>query len=258
MKFIQMKKYLIIVVSVLLAACNSDESDSPTPNNAPSGALVRVETYFPLGEVQINVTNFFDANGRIASSLTEETGTSINSSYTSEYLYNQQGQIWKLIHNSTFNTYDEFQFTNGLITQSTTHKVNGEIFYKQFLYNDQNQLTHIQYLNVDNVEGATYDITFNDDGNILNTYLGNDGSFTEYTYEYDNHNNPYSILFNNQEIRKVLEYNFNNKTKRIYSRNIGTRIFTREYTYNDANYPTSFNEYMDGDLVTQVTFIYQE
>ncbi|WP_055444064.1 hypothetical protein [Lacinutrix himadriensis] len=253
-----MKKYFVIAVCILLAACDSDDSDNVSQNNAPSGTLISTETYSVISGYRHISTNSFDSNGRlieINGIQTSPDGESSSSSTT--FSYNSNGQIWKSIY--TNGRFEEFYFTNNLISSSIyANEFNsGERIYS---YNNLNQLNHIQFIDEDNVEVATKDITFDSNGNITNTYSSNseNTSFTEYTFEYDNKNNPAASLFNNQEFRKILEYNFNNKTKRIYSRNSGTNVFTMEYTYNEADYPLTSNEYMDGDLVTQSTFNYQE
>ncbi|WP_179009117.1 hypothetical protein [Winogradskyella forsetii] len=252
-----MKKYLLIAISFLLAACSNDGSDNTSQNNPPSGALIKVEVYFPTTNTHYIVINSFDSNGRIKGMSSETISSDgTTNQYSTTFFYNDSGQIWKTSYID--DRAEEYYFTDDLISSSTFYNENnGE---RRYLYNTLNQLNHIQYLNEDNVEVATKDITFDSNGNINNTYLLNlnNDSFTEYTFEYDNKNNPYLTLFNDQEIKKIIEYNFNNKTERIYSTNNGINVFTLEYTYNESDYPITSIEYMDGELITQSTFTYQE
>ncbi|QRM88763.1 hypothetical protein FG167_05785 [Lacinutrix sp. WUR7] len=254
-----MKKYLVIAICILVTACSSNDSDNVSQSNAPSGALIKVEVFNLISDITSKLTYSFDSRGRIASLnqkifLTDETRNT-----TVTYSYNSNGQIVR--HASTYEGNDEiteYVFNIDLITSSTRYHNNGSIYRRNYSYNNIDQLIRESILNENNIETASKEYTYTNNGNIENTYQENDGSFIEYTFEYDNKNNPANTLYNNQEISKIIGYNYNNKTKRVYSTNNGTNVYTLEYTYNDAGYPLTSNEYLGGELVTQSTFTYQD
>ena len=251
-----MKKYLVIAVCILVAACSSDDSDNVSQSNAPNGALIKVEVYFPTTDTSFKTTHSFDSNGRIIKSDYEEV---IFNGSTNEYSiifnYNSSDQIWKT---NSIND-EEFYFTDNLVS-SSTYFAFADTVKRQFSYNTLNQINSIQYLNEDEDEFENKEITYTSTGNIAYTHSMNYENLVEeeYTFEYDTNNNPYNTIYNGQEIKKIFEYNQNNKTKRTYTKNNITKIFTIEYTYNQAGYPLTSNEYMDGELVTQSIFTYQE
>lgn len=258
-----MKRYFVIFVSLLLAACGSDDSDNVSQNNAPSGALIKMEIYQVYSETTTTASYFFNDNGMLSKLHSKAINATGEAEYTTTFLYNSNNQIWKstTAYNGSID-YTAFTFSNGLITSSSRHRNNGDVLIALYSYNAGNQLINKQHYDADNLLTATTDITFLADGNIESTYYAsNAGSIKGYTYEYDNSNNPQYILFENQEIGKVDGINFNNVSKSYYSNDSsGATIETTiEYIYNEAGYPIISNEYsQSGTLTAQVNYTYQD
>ncbi|OBX21874.1 MULTISPECIES: hypothetical protein [Bizionia] len=261
-----MKKYLVIAVCILFASCSSDDdsnTDNSSQDNAPSGALIKVEVYQVFSETNTTASYFFNSNGRVSKLHSKAVNSNGEAEYITSFAYNSNNQIWKSTteYNGSID-YTEFTFNNGLITSSYRYRNNGDILRALYDYNTSNQLISKEHFNADNILAATTDITFFTDGNIESTYFErDDGGIKGYTYEFDNKNNPQYEIFENQEIGKVDGINLNNVTKSYYSNDSsGATIDTTiEYTYNERGYPLTSNEYsQSGTLTAQVTYTYQE
>lgn len=258
-----MKNLLLIASLILLGSCSSDDSDSESQNNAPSGTLFKIEFYYPQTDILSSNTYFFNKDGKVVSTRGNSVTSTEYAEYTTTFSYNSNGQIWK--SSTTYEgsiDYTEFTFNNGLIIESLRHRNNGDVLRTLYNYNDDNQLINKQHFNANNEETATTNITFNSNGNIENTYYERTfgTEIRDYTYEYDTYNNPQKKLFENQELNSVVGNSFNNITSAILLSNSGsgnTEIII-EYTYNESGYPLTSNEYVDGDLETQVTYTYME
>lgn len=246
-----MKKCFLLFI--LLLSCSLDDSEL-SENNTPIGKLIKIETSILNSNSNFTTTYLYNSSGKLNSSVNESYSPSGNNTYSTSHFYNDQGQIWKSISN---NDITEFQFTNGLIT-SSTRTFNGSTDNREYIYNNSNQLIQTLYLDETNSIGGNLNLIYNGFGNIQNTIQNSNGTITEYQYEYDNKKNPLLTAFEDQEISKLSQQNLNNKTKRTWIRDIGTIIYTKEYTYNDNDFPVSMSEYQNGTLITETTYTYQE
>jgi hypothetical protein len=120
-------------------------------------------------------------------------------------------------------------------------------------YNDLNQL----------IRTSTYDIqtnelmedilnTFDDEDNLINS---SDEMNNEYDYLYDNKNNPSSLLFNNLFL-KSMRIGSNNVTEKRISNDLDY-LETREYTYNNENFPITEKIYINGSLNKTIVYSYE-
>lgn len=249
-----MKKCLLFLSFISIISCSSDSSE-PTENSSPRGKLKTIEINNLAADATFKTTYIYDSNGRFYSSTNESidsNGTS--STYSTTHFYNEQGQIWK---NTSETNITELYFSDGLIT-SSTRTFSGNTYNREYEYNSASQLIEVRYLDdTGNVVGE-YNLTYNSSGNVENTIENISGTITEYIYEYDNNSNPLLTAFENQELSKLSEQNINNHTKRTWIRDVGTTIYTNEYTYNELGLPVTMNEYQNGTLVTQRTYSYYE
>ncbi|GAA3777434.1 hypothetical protein GCM10022271_07050 [Corallibacter vietnamensis] len=260
-----MKKLLLsmsVVAIVLFSACSSDDSGSDLPqNNAPSGALVKVEIIHPEENFRTTTTYSFNAEGKVVNAIEEGWSASqyLRAIYT--YFYNSNGQIRMLsimVDGST--EYTEFIYTDGLITSSERHSISGNVSRTVYNYNDDNQLINKHFFNSDNEEYAMSNFSFDVNGNIESRHEERNfgAEIIDYTFEYDTYNNPLKTPFENQEMNKIVGHSFNNITKSIRSDDFLTSEVNIEYTYNEAGYPLTSKEYSNGDLLVEVTYTYQE
>ena len=250
-----MRRLVFMFLLALHWSCSTDDSSEQINNIAP-GTLTKIEVVFPSYNTQVIREYVFDTVGRVVGFVQTEVASSGTTTTTITYEYNNEGQIWKQIINS--NDIEVYTYENGLIISSAHNHSSGNVYNKAYTYNNAFQLTHRTTTNVNEGTTVNYDISYDNNGNVDETYLLSEGSYTRYVYEYDELLNPEYKLYENLELRKLLEYNLNNPVTRIYERNIGTSIFTLNYAYNEENYPTNCNEYLEGDLVRQITYTYQE
>lgn len=250
-----MKRLIFILLLVLHWSCSSEDDDSNHTSNIAPGTLTKMEIFFSFN-TQITIDYTFDTSGRVSGMVQTEVSSSGTTSVTTTYEYNNEGQIWKQIING--NDIEVYTYENGLITNSVHNHSSGNVYNKEYLYNSLSQLIHKTIANVNGGTTVSYDLSYSVNENIDETYLQDEDSYTRYVYEYDNFINPQYKLYENLELRKVLEYSSNNPVTRIYERNIGSSIFTLDYVYNEQNYPIGCNEYLNGDLVRQITYTYQD
>ena len=68
-----MKKFLIIAIFILFTGCSSDDSvaDNSSQDNAPSGALIKIEISRPNENFHSSTTYYFNTAGKVERSLEE-------------------------------------------------------------------------------------------------------------------------------------------------------------------------------------------
>lgn len=251
-----MKNYIAFIFSLLLISCNSDDNSSSSI--APTGALTKVEAYFPTNDYNANSNYMYGSNGKISSAVSTSIQPGFpNTINTVNYLVNSEGQIWK----STSSYFSqEFQFSNGLIVSSIlTNIPSGIITTREYIYNTNNELIKAEYFDENGVSGSVVTYTYDSNGNILTRNLSmTSGNNQSYVFEYDDNHNPMSTLYENQAFEKISEVTPNNKIKRTYNNNGNISVFTTVYTYNSDGYPITEKDYLNvTTLVEESTFTYQ-
>lgn len=236
-----MNKKLTLILLVLIFSCNSDDSDISPNNNAPVGKLIKTETNFLTLEFSSVITYSYDSLGRILKISIVDSNSNGNSTTSTNYLYNSDGQIWK--ENISNGTSREYQYTNGLISSSTSSSSNG---YFEYVQNNDSQLTTIRYYEEDNLISET-DLIYDSENNVINTIIGT----TVSAYDYDTMNSWRFLVYENQELNKIFLQGPNNLTSR-------NGFITYTYTYNSLGYPKTSKEYHNGTLVGETTYTYQE
>jgi len=253
-----MKNYFAFIFALVLMSCSSDDSTSLSPNNTPSGALTKVEAYFPTNDYNVSSNYIYGLSGKINSAVSTSIQPGFpNTINTVNYLVNSEGQVWKLT--SSYSS-QEFQFSNGLIVSSIQTIIStGTITTGQYTYNSDNELIKAESFDENGVSGLVVIYTYDANGNILTTNrTASNGNMRSYTYEYDTNPSAMSKIYANQEFGKILEASPNNKTKRTYNNNGVITVFTAEYTYNTDGYPITETEFQNGNtLVEETTFTYQ-
>ena len=254
-----MKNYFTSIFALLLMSCNSDDNSSSSSSIAPTGALTKVEVYFPTTEVNYNSEYVYGTNGKIGSAVSNIIQLGYDNTTNSTYfMINSDGQIWKT---GDTNHSEEFQFSNGLIVSSIiTSLSTAHATTRQYTYDVYNNLIKEDFFDDNNVLTAEVIYTYDINGNLLTRNFSNtNGNTQSYVYEYDTNYNPMSTVYTNQEFGKIAETSPNNKTKRTFNDNGTIIVFTAEYTYNAEGYPITQTEYQNGTtLVEESTFTYQE
>jgi len=253
-----MKNYFALIFALLLMSCNSDDSTTLSPNIAPSGALTKVEAFFPTDDFLVNSGFIYNSYGKINSAVTTTSQPGYNNStFALNFELNSDGQIWKT---ASSNTTTEYVFSNGLIISSMTTSIpTGTITTAQYTYSGDNELIKTEYFNSDSVLTAEVTLTYDASGNILTRNMsGTNGNTQSYVFEYDANHNPMLTVYENQAYSKIIETTPNNRVKRTFNNNGTIIVFTAEYTYNTNGYPITEMEYQNGNtLVEETTFTYQ-
>jgi len=243
------KTILLLTLIALIFSCNSDDSETSQNNNAPLGKLIKTETTFTTsGETDVVYNSYtYDDSGRVSEIKygIENTTTFIN------YLYNDEGQIWK--EDIIDGTSREYQYTNGLITSITFSNSETNI---QLIYNSNSQLIQAKVYD-GNIFQSDKNFTNDNDGNVLS--VGEGTSLT--TYEYDNMNNPLNAAYENQEINKIFHVFALippiNTTNNITSKS-GSFNSTLTHTYSTNGFPVTTEEILPNGDSRYVTYTYQE
>jgi YD repeat-containing protein len=243
------KTILLLTLIALISSCNSDDSETSQNNNAPLGKLIKTETTFTVsGETDVVYNSYtYDDIGRVSGINygIENTTTLVN------YLYNDEGQIWK--ENLNDGTSREYQYTNGLITSITLSNSETNI---ELIYDNNSQLIQAKFYDGD-IFQSDKNFTNDSNGNVLSISGGT--SLT--TYEYDNMDNPLNAAFENQEYNKI-SHVFPlippiNTTNNIISKS-GSFNSTLTHTYSTNGFPLTTEEILPNGDSKYVTYTYQE
>lgn len=248
MKILSMKRLFFIAILFLIAACSSDDSDSS--NNNSNGNLTRMEVHLPTIETNYNLDFEYDSFGRIKT-IYSQTNSSFGESNNSEnFTYNSEGQIWK-ISKSNFNI--EYAFSNGLIESSFSSP---SMYTGLYFYNDLEQLERQEIYDENGDLDYEINYLYDGEGNIMERQFIGSSSYV-HTYEYDDNNNPFFRIFQNQEIGKIYyEVTPNNILSKTRSQNTSSTVYTYEYDYNSSSFPMSNTEHQDGSLVGRTNYFY--
>lgn len=234
-----MKKYLVIAVCVLLAACGSDDLDNVSQNNAPSGILIKVEVYFPTTETNVKTNFNYNSSGKIESINSETRYDGETTTSSEKYEYNSNNQIWKTYVDNALRS--QYSFTNNLITSTVFVSNQHSLIYT---YNDLERLIKSKHYDENNILISETNNIYDNEGNLI----GTNGNVTN---SYDDKNNPFVAVYEGQELSKLYFINPSNVL------NKGS-IYTYDYEYNSLGFPITSNEYQNEILVGQTIYNYQE
>lgn len=252
-----MKRYLMIVTSLLVFACSDDDSNSnqqnPPINNF--GKLTKLVSSFPTFNGQSELIVTYDDFERIVTTRATNTSPSGSNTNVNTYLYNDDGHIWKIVSEGNNNLTREYTYLNGLIISAIeTGSLNTtriEYFYNTF---DQLENKKVYDENDILIEEVTY--TYNAEGNISTKTNEANGIITVYSYEYNTGLDPYYDAFDNFGINEISESSRNNITRTTITSNSQIIMYTSQYTYNNDSLPLTMNEFRDGILYRQSSYTY--
>lgn len=235
-----MKKiFVLLLTSLIINACSSDDDSNNSSELSNSNyKLTRVEQFDSNNNLFQDLNYTYDTSLR----LIEATDNNIS------FYYNYSNNKLVSISNSNNITINNYTYNDNLVSTVSNNSIRTEMYY-----NDLNQL----------IRTSTYDIqtnelmedilnTFDDEDNLINS---SDEMNNEYDYLYDNKNNPTSLLFNNL-ILKSMRIGSNNVTEKRISNDLDY-LETREYTYNNENFPITEKIYINGSLNKTIVYSYE-
>jgi YD repeat-containing protein len=235
-----MKKiFVLLLTSLIINACSSDDDSNNSSELSNSNyKLTRVEQFDSNNNLFQDLTYTYDTSLR----LIEATDNNIS------FYYNYSNNKLISISNSNNITINNYTYNDNLVSIVSNNSIRTEMYY-----NDLNQL----------IRTSTYDIqtnelmedilnTFDDEDNLINS---SDEMNNEYDYLYDNKNNPSSLLFNNLFL-KSMRIGSNNVTEKRISNDLDY-LETREYTYNNENFPITEKIYINSSLNKTIVYSYE-
>jgi YD repeat-containing protein len=235
-----MKKiFVLLLTSLIIYACSSDDDSNNSSELSNSNyKLTRVEQFDSNNNLFQDLTYTYDTSLR----LIEATDNNIS------FYYNYSNNKLISISNSNNITINNYTYNDNLVSIVSNNSIRTEMYY-----NDLNQL----------IRTSTYDIqtnelmedilnTFDDEDNLINS---SDEMNNEYDYLYDNKNNPSSLLFNNLFL-KSMRIGSNNVTEKRISNDLDY-LETREYTYNNENFPITEKIYINSSLNKTIVYSYE-
>tara|TARA_B100001167_G_C16774879_1_gene310856 strand:- start:15667 stop:16464 length:798 start_codon:yes stop_codon:yes gene_type:complete len=181
-----------------------------------------------------------------------------------------------------------YKYDGNLLTQVTDESVSGDSQTTDLTYDDQQRLINYRMSNDD--ESLEYAFSYNTDGSINQTfYLGGKENYTGsprettlvmendqivketkddgqiITYKYDDQNSSYLGISNLKTINLIsrdfngyIDSAVNNLLTATITENGSDLVDEKyEYTYNEAGYPETATYYLEGELDSELEFIYE-
>ena len=254
-------KHFYILLIVLIWSCET--SDTANTNNAfvqeeqeqeqeqeVVKKLVETTSVRVSDGSETKTTYSYDENNRVVSEALYINGVINPLTGQSNYLYNSEGQIWKVTSDN--NTSTEYEFSNDLIIASNSASLRNE-----YVYNSNNQIiSNKGYLSNDILfSEVVYD--YNEDENTVTETTTINGSSNVIIFEYDSQKNPRTYTFYNQIMNKIGVQSENNIIKIETTAN-SVSVITFDFTYDEHGYPLTAKEYRDGVLYAEGTYTYQD
>jgi hypothetical protein len=268
----KLKPLLLIPLLALSFACSSNDSnDNDDDDDNQDLVLIKQINYSEI-EDDYSYTETFNYSGNRLMNIID-TESDSNDEYSAT-----------------------FQYTNDKLVRVDFLDLTELVEYVTLEYNDEGLLTSfITFFFDDNVDDVAtkYNLTYDvNNSNIsLDLFRGNLSSQTEFlgtieyvisdgnilesssdinddteSYQYDTKNGAYKDIFEIETIILIMnstESGFemygatNNVTQRNDNQNNFPSIETTEYTYNTNDYPITGMYYYDGELDSNIEFIYE-
>lgn len=241
-----MKRFLILT-TILLFACSSDDSSDTNDDNLNNYKLVETYQYSYVNN-DPNSNNFgnlyettasysYDGNKLLNITISNNNGSGIVN-----YTYNENNKISGVYFAGGDVGEAEYDNQGRLVTWTYTdvddYPVgNPSISVANFVYNQDNSVVQTWS------SGSSFTYLFDQNGNVSSVINPNSwGGNTEKNYTYDNKNNPFKNILGNN-------FFINNWFQGLnLSPSINNNIVTAEnenniffYTYDEDDYPISFN-----------------
>lgn len=215
-----MKKIFLILL--LISACTA-QIDEEIENSKL--LLTKIES-FSANSIEAFQTTFFEYDNNSKLLLTKNQ----NGWVTNQYVYLDD----KIISIESSEMLTKYNYKEELIVSSTElNKRTNVLVLTDYRYNSKNQLINSKSY-VDTILRCESNYTYNDQGNVVSE-MNSCLSSKTFSYEYDNRNNPTSLLYNSG-LLKLLRVDKNNIIKAYEGNAV---IYSMNYEYNDQNYPSS-------------------
>jgi hypothetical protein len=239
-----MKKllYLVCASLLVLSSCSGDDD-----NSLDSNTLILPKKFDYVSEGKSHSNQYIYNGNKIVSIIGDDGGKSTYS-YTGDLIT----KIVVTDINGTIILTIEYVYINGKLSSRTqlqtgestkfkikyTHNTDGTVSVVGFTINAATGVEQDRY------EGGKY---IYKDGNLTAIeYEGRPSDSS--TFEYDTKNNPFKNVLG---FNLLLEYDFNNRVKAIYS----NTVVTHTYKYNVDGFPTEIKTFQNGTSYL-VTYTY--
>ncbi|PHR69255.1 MAG: hypothetical protein COA67_11035 [Lutibacter sp.] len=231
-----MKKITLLLLIFVLTFTFSCDSEDDTPETTYK--LVKLEGFNSDDELEFSSTIEYNEDGFLNKAI-ETIG---NETYITNYIYSN-GKIVTVDYPDSDET-ENYTYTDDLITSSVTEE-GSQTYNYTYMYNSSNQMIKKTKTTQGNaVSETTYTYDIND--NALSVNYGNSNVIT---YTYDTKINPLRLALPNA-LLKIFSIGQNNKL-------ISNPDVNYTYEYNDNDYPTKQNYYLNGDLEQYNLYTYE-
>ncbi len=267
----KLKSFLLIPLILLSFACSSNDSNDNGDDDDPTTVLIKQINYSEVGDDFSYTETYNYSENRLLSII--ETESDSNDEYSAT-----------------------FQYTNDKLVRVDFLDLTELVEYVTLDYNEEGVLTSfVTYFFDDDVDDVATKYNLNYDvsnSNIsLDLYRGDISSQTDFigtieyvisngnilgsssdinddteSYQYDTKNSIYKDIFEIETIILIMnntESGFdmygaaNNVTQRTDIQGMFVEIETLEYSYNTDDYPNTAMYYYDGELDSNIEFIYE-
>lgn len=257
-----MKNFIILICCIVLISCKKENSDEPLCADPMHIHKVSANNY-QLQEINYNEDC--------------QLKESIERFSYKQYVYNAVGQLIKVEQKYALDgtscimqpgasgeafsdprkapvgNYSEFEYNSqGFLLKKSNYYNNSGTFllsgYQTYYY-DNSVLDSVRIYNANGLLLSTNVYKFDDAGNLLSDdYYFNSNSglklYVTFTYEFDNHLNPYKVFASEGIPGKFSNTNniIKETQKRYDSDSPYQYIITYTYQYNDLKYPVKVND----------------
>lgn len=266
----KLKPFLLIPLLLLSFACSSNDSnDNGDDDDDPTAVLIKQINYSDVGDDFSYTETYNYSENRLLSIIDTESGSNDEYSATFQYANDKLARVdfmdlSELVEYVTLDYNEE-----GLLTSFTIFlfDVDGENVATNCTITYDNTTISLELKRGDfssqtefigNIEYVVVN------GNILETR--NDINDDTKSYEYDSQNSIYKDVFDIETIILIMnttESGFdiygavNNATQSTDIQGSFLEVETWEYTYNSNGYPDTAQYYNDGELDTNIEYIYE-
>ncbi|WP_400075978.1 hypothetical protein [Winogradskyella sp. R77965] len=268
----KLKPFLLINLLLLIFACSNESTDNDGGDGGNQDDVLIKQINYNIVDENAEFTIEFNYNdSNLTSIIDSSSALDENYSATFEYANNNLVRV-NFLDDTDLVEYVILAYNSeGLLTEFTNYlfDIDGEnIGVKHILtYNENNSNISLELFRGDfssqteNIGTTDYTVA---NGNI--TEISHDSGDTV-SFQYDSKNSAYKNIFSINTIALIMnasENGFemifgsgNNVTQRIDDQGDFVDTETTSYTYNSDDYPITAMSFYDGELDSNIEFIYE-
>lgn len=233
-------KKIILLLSITLFTCSNNDDTNSLPNSAYK--LVNILQLDSNNNIIQDLDYTYDEHFRLIEA-TDDNNT---------IYYNYTNGKLTSFSNSAFNTPIKNIAYNGDLVSS----IYDSFFRFEYIYNNLNQITSTKGYDIETNDFLSETIhTFDNENNMVTNTNQINGSVTTHTY--DTMKNITSAIYSDTNFLMALYIGNNNILQTTLS-NDPSYLKTREYEYNNENFPTIQSIYINGVLDKKIFYTYAE